>query len=298
MSHSDYVSVAMEFRCDLACIHCMIGGIKKRLQPLPLGAFDQILAGNTGTNRRRGIVLTGAEITLRRDLPDLVRKAKNSNYEHVRIQTHGMHLCDTAYCDALLDAGVDEFFVSVAGSSALAHDAITGRHGSFDKMAKALDYLDDFDHLTLITNTVVTIRSYLDLTAIVGRFAHLKRLKQMEFWYYWSMHERDNGDLLPPLSAVIPHLREAIAACRRRGARVEVKNFPECLTAPFGDVLCNDQPQLHIDPSFWSEFERNGFHQCVYRDKCRSQQCLGLNAAYIRRYGWEPTLLHPLEADR
>jgi len=57
--------------------------------------------------------------------------------------------------------------------------------------------------------------------------------------------------------------------------------LPHCLLGPDGDALTNDQPQLIVDPAFWSETMRNGFHQCVYRDQCASQACLGLNTAYI-----------------
>ena len=73
-----------------------------------------------------GSRITGAEITLRRDLPELARLARGNGFEHVRIQTHGMRLADLAYCRELIDAGVDEFFVSVAASDADSHDAITG----------------------------------------------------------------------------------------------------------------------------------------------------------------------------
>lgn len=51
--------------------------------------------------------------------------ARQSGFEHVRIQTHGMRLASRKYCEQLIEAGVDEFFVSVAASDASAHDAIT-----------------------------------------------------------------------------------------------------------------------------------------------------------------------------
>ena len=31
--HSDYVSMTMEFRCNLKCVHCMIEGTMDRLAP-------------------------------------------------------------------------------------------------------------------------------------------------------------------------------------------------------------------------------------------------------------------------
>ena len=54
-----------------------------------------------------------------------------------------------------------------------------------------------------------------------------------------------------------------------------------------------------IDPSFWPEFMRNGFAQCIHRERCGSRKCLGLNTAYVKKFGWQPDALKPLPiADR
>jgi hypothetical protein len=89
-------------------------------------------------------------------------------------------------------------------------------------------------------------------------------------------------------------LIEAIDAARALGRRVEVKNVPECLLGGHADALVNGQPQLMIDPRFWDEFGRNGFYQCAHRDKCGSRQCLGLNTAYVKKFGWEAERVSPL----
>jgi hypothetical protein len=39
---------------------------------------------------------------------------------------------------------------------------------------------------------------------------------------------------------------------------------------------------------------RNGFYQCVYRDRCGSKECLGLNTAYVTKYGYDEQILRPL----
>ncbi|WP_211830317.1 radical SAM protein [Kistimonas asteriae] len=293
-NNNDYVSVTMEFRCNLKCEHCMIEGTMDRLVPQTLERFNEILAHNREHQQWKGLILTGSEITLRRDLPELASQAKAAGFQHVRIQTHGMHLHQKSYCDRLLDAGVDEYFVSVAGSDAWSHDHITGVQGAFDRMMQGLEYLDAIEGVSLLTNTVVTASSYQLLPDLVERLAHLKRLEQMEFWSYWPMQETDEKDLLVPHNTVLPFLREAVIRAKALGRVVEVKNFPECLLGELVDVLMNDQPELHIDPAFWTEFMRNGFHQCAYRDQCQSEQCLGLNTAYVRKYGWEEQLLQPV----
>lgn len=294
--HREYVSMTMEFRCNLRCVHCMIEGTMDRLAPESDDRFNELLAQNARTRRWKGLVLTGSEITLRRDLPDLARRARASGFEHVRIQTHGMHLAQEAYSRSLIEAGVDEYFVSVAGPDAESHDSITTVPGSFDKTLKGLEVLDRFDHVELLTNSVVTRHSFRRLPEIVDLLAHLRRLTQMEFWVYWPMTETDEKDLLAPHAEILPFLREAISRARALGRDVEVKNFPQCMLGNEAISVINTQPQLFIDPAFWSEFMRNGFYQCVYRDRCASTECLGLSSAYISKFGYDEALLAPLQA--
>ena len=296
--HAAYVSLTMEFRCNLKCVHCMIEGTMDRLAPESDAHFEALLAQNARERRWTGLILTGSEITLRRDLPDLARRARASGFEHVRIQTHGMHLGQPSFCRRLVEAGIDEFFVSIAGSDAASHDGLTLVPGSFERALRGLETLDAMYGVATLTNTVVTARSYRLLPGIVERLAHLKRLTQMEFWVYFPMAERDAKDLVAPHAEILPYLREAVLQARALGRAVEVKNFPECLLGELGDALVNGQPELHIDPDFWREFERNGFYQCVHRDACTSRECLGLNTAYIAKFGTEAELLKPLRARR
>jgi MoaA/NifB/PqqE/SkfB family radical SAM enzyme len=292
--HDRYVSVTMEFRCNLACVHCMIEGTMDRLQPASDEVFARILSEQRANRRWEGLVLTGSEITLRRDLPDLAERARAAGFSRVRIQTHGMHLSRPGYARRLLDAGVNEYFVSVAGAGRDSHDRITAVAGAWDKMMAGMEILDAEPDVRLLTNTVVTTLSYAELPAIVAHLAHLKRLVQMEFWTYWPMAERDDKGLIARHADILPHLRAAILAARALGRFVEVKNFPECLLADLGDALVNAQPLLVIDPAFWTEFDRNGFHQCPHRDACGSTECLGLNTAYIDRFGPETHELSPM----
>lgn len=292
--HEKYVSVTMEFRCNLKCVHCMIEGTMDRLQATPDALFQRVLDEQRAHRRWEGLVLTGSEITLNRDLPRLAMRARAAGFAHVRIQTHGVHLARPGYAETLLDAGVDEFFVSVAGAGRESHDRITRVPGAWDKMMAGMEILDRHEGVRLLTNTVVTELSYRDLPRLVDLLGHLERLVQMEFWNYWPMAETDAKGLCARHADVLPWLREAIGRARALGRFVEVKNFPECLLGELGDALVNAQPTLVIDPAFWTEFDRNGFYQCRHREQCGSTECLGLNTAYVERFGWEEEILHPL----
>ena len=297
-NHDQYVELTMHFRCNLACEHCMIEGTMDRLEPESMDRFRELLEYNLKHRVRTGLILTGSEITLRRDLPELAQMARSHGFEHVRIQTHGMRLADMGYCSELVAAGVDEYFISVTAADAETHDLITQAPGSFDKTLRGLENLESFEGVvTRCTNTVITERSYRQLPAVVDRLAHLRRLLQMDFWTYWPMSEQDDKNLIANHLDVLPYLKQAIVRARQMGRAVEVKNFPECLLGQDRLALENHQPKLFIDPSFWREFMRNGFDQCVHRASCGTRRCLGLNTAYVRKFGWQADALTPFPSE-
>jgi MoaA/NifB/PqqE/SkfB family radical SAM enzyme len=291
--HAQYVSMTMEFRCNLKCVHCMIEGTMERLAPQTFDQFSRLLEHNARTREWKGLILTGSEITLHKDLTKWARMAREHGFDHVRIQTHGMKLSSRTFCEELIAAGVDEFFVSICTGDAASHDAITTVPGSFDKSLRGLENLDRYEGVTTITNTVVTTESFRHLPALVERLGSLRRLAQMEFWFYFPMSEHDEKGLVASHLEVRPYLLEAIANARALGRGVEVKNFPECLLGEDRGALYNDQPKLFIDPAFWDEFMKNGFHECVYREQCSSTKCLGLNSAYRAKYGDHADFLIP-----
>ena len=292
--NEDYISVAMEFRCNLRCVHCMIADSMDFLQPRSEAELQRILAERKSGAPWTGIILTGAEITLHRDLQRWAAQAREAGFSHVRIQTHGMRLADNRYLASLVSAGVDQYFISIAGATATTHDRITGIQGSFDKTVGGLMRLNDYDDVVAITNTVVSRLNYAELPEVVTRLDGALRLTQMEFWGYLPMEDNDHLDLLPRHSEVMPFLHEAVRRVRARRMGVEVKHFPACLLGDERSALVNEQPKLAIDSRFWSEFAKNGFFQCVYRNACASRECLGLTTAYIKKYGDEQDKLRPI----
>lgn len=294
---ADYVELTMHFQCNLRCEHCMIEDSMHWLRPESMQRFREVLAQNAAEKLWKGVILTGSEVTLRKDLPQLAHMARASGFEHVRIQTHGMKLASEDYCRELVEAGIDEYFVSVTAADAATHDAITAVPGSFERTLRGLENLDGYDGVSTLTNTVVTERSYRQLPEVVSRLGHLQRLAQMDFWNFWPMSETDAKGLIASHLDVLPYLREAIARARALGRAVEIKNFPECLLGEDRDALRNEQPKLVIDPEFWPEFMRNGFHQCVHRSYCSASGCLGLNTAYVRKFGWHADVLVPFSAE-
>ncbi|MCH1441160.1 MAG: radical SAM protein [Rubripirellula sp.] len=264
------------------------------LNPAGQDEFDQLMQENRNQQKWTGLIITGSEVTLRKDLPELARQARDNGFQHIRIQTHGMRLANLDYCKQLIDSGIDEYFVSVTADNAELHDRITGVKGSFDRTMRGIRNLDSLGTARILTNTVVTGLSYKSLPGVVEVLADVENLERMDFWTYWPMSEKDDSELMVSHLEAAPFLRKAIRLLTENRRQVEVKNFPQCLLGSEGGALVNDQPELRIDPRFWDEFNRNGFYQCVYREVCGSKQCLGLNSAYTDRFGWHESELCPV----
>lgn len=297
IKHNEYVELTIHFRCNLRCQHCMILESMHWLEPANEAELESLLEEQRQKRLWRALILTGSEVTLRRDLPDVVRRAIDAGFEFVRIQTHGMRLANEAYCQELVDAGVKEFFVSVTAGDEQLHDRITQVPGSFQKTLRGLENLSKFSEVRTLTNTVVTALSYPSLPEVVSRLKDLANLTEMHFWTYWPMSPNDDLSLCVSHPMAAEYLKRAIELARSYGRTVEVKNFPQCLLGKYADALCNDQPELRIDPRFWTEFHRNGFHQCAYKSVCASKQCLGINTAYANRFGWHEDLLKPYSTE-
>ena len=289
-----YVSITMEFRCNLKCVHCMIEETMDWLQPASDAQFRSILDEQHSTKRWDGLILTGSEITLNKNLPHMAAQARRHGFNYVRIQTHGMHLGKKAYLHKLLDAGVNEFFISVAGATEKTHDKITKVPGSFRKMMRGIEFIEASSQAVVLTNTVVTRESYKELSQIVDMLADYQNTVQHEFWNFFPMDEDDSKDLIVSYPELMPYIHEAILAGQKHNKLIEVKNIPECLLGKHRKTLVNEQPSLFIDPSFWNEFDKNSFYQCIYREQCSSKSCLGLTEAYIRKFGFEKDILTPL----
>ena len=105
-------------RCNLACAHCFAGaasGVPNQQMDPPL---EQVLqwVEDIGRNGRAFLQLSGGEPTLRDDLPEIVRHAKQAGCTYVQLNSNGLRLAhDEAYVQALAEAGLSFVFMQFDG---------------------------------------------------------------------------------------------------------------------------------------------------------------------------------------
>jgi len=113
-------------RCNLRCRFCFaMGG-----DAADDMALDELKAAVTDIVKQRGPVLlqlSGGEPTLRDELPELVRHAKEAGCSYVQLNTNGIRLAeDEAYARALKEAGLDIVFLQFDGADDKIYEFLRG----------------------------------------------------------------------------------------------------------------------------------------------------------------------------
>lgn len=106
-------------RCDLRCNYCFMNAGASGVVYEP--TLDQIRdlmiqARNERPMGSKAIQITGGEPTIRDDLIDIVRIAKEVGFSHVQVNTNGLKLADSAeFCKQLKEANVNTIYMSFDG---------------------------------------------------------------------------------------------------------------------------------------------------------------------------------------
>lgn len=141
-------------RCNLHCRFCFADGGKPVEDPSPeeMKAAVKDLAEKCGGPL---IQFSGGEPTLREDLPELVRYAKEVGCSYVQINTNGIRLAeDPDYARALAEAGLDIVFLQFDGTRNEIFELLRGKPLLETKM-KAIQVCSDLHVGVTLVPTVV-----------------------------------------------------------------------------------------------------------------------------------------------
>jgi MoaA/NifB/PqqE/SkfB family radical SAM enzyme len=279
-------TIRVNFQCNQACRFCFVS------THLP-GARDAAIRAaiiDAGRHRRR-VTISGGEPTLNPRLIDYLRLAKQHSSGPVELQSNAIRFADLSFAQEVIDAGVDEIFVSLHGSTAEISDAITEAPGTFAKTVAGLDNLARLD-VALGLNFVMCEKNYRDLPSYV-RFVH-ERWPGAQVTLSFVAPSSDlvpmERDLVPRYSDVLPYLRQALRLAGELGVWISpldsMCGLPLCLWP-----MRTDEPLARADIP--EGFDGGEF---IKTDACRScaaqSKCYGLRRRYARLHGTEE--LRPL----
>lgn len=222
----DRVDLKLGFSCNNRCRFCVQGDKRFRVADLETAELRQRLAEARG--HAESIVFTGGEVTLRPDLVSLVAYAKELGFRTIQIQTNGRMFAYRKNCEALIEAGANEFSPALHGHTAELHDWLTRAPGSFAQTAKGIRNLKALDQ-PVITNSVVTRPSYRHLPALATLLLRLG-VDQYQFAFVHPVGTAgaDFHGVVPRLSLAARYVAEGLDLGLRAGVRCMTEAIPPC----------------------------------------------------------------------
>ena len=108
-------------RCNLRCPICFANAAAAGYLYEPSKEEIFAMIDNLVANRpvsTKALQFSGGEPTLREDLPDLVKRAREAGIPHIEVNTNGIRVANSIeYAQSLFDAGVNTFYLQFDGVS-------------------------------------------------------------------------------------------------------------------------------------------------------------------------------------
>ena len=288
---SRYAVIPIWYHCNSNCTICMLSNVKQKMNTVTPEQFRTLLSRLVQDGRYDGIILSGAEITTFPHLEAYVKEIASFGwFKKIQIQTNGRRLADPLLVRKLVDAGVNEFFISLHGLEQV-HEAITRVPGSFRETIAGFMNVSEYP-VNIISNTVMTRANYHGIIPLL-QFLASGPPHELNIWNYFPMGEHDSRDLIVSLTDVMTLFPAMITAVGPSGKPLVLKGFPECIAPGAPCYIDSNFPLNLIQDEFWYEFGKNGFASCCHREQCSSHLCLALSRAYIRKFGVEESILSP-----
>jgi len=304
-------SACMEltYRCNERCVHCYVDDIDREYGELTTDHWLKVLEQLHALGCMK-ILLTGGEVLLRKDFPEIVRYASRLEML-VDIFTNGLIFDENIY-DELYRLKVNSLSFSLYSGEADVHDRITGVKGSFERTLRSI-MITKCSGIDTYIKTVV-IKENADSLESLYRLGKRLNVPVAPSYMILDTHNGCSGSI---------HRLEEIESYRR-AIRLENKPVtkeavkprdPESLVCsagqyslcidPFGNVTpCN---ALHLPlgnvtetnlADIWDQFARRPERQiprlqdiCGKCGECEAFSDCGLCLGYMHWYpGWKASV--------
>ena len=286
------------YSCNNKCKHCVIDDSKDRLieQKTAINLTTQECLQQIDDTFNKGIkniVLTGGEITIRKDFDKIIEQCVKY-YLDITIQTNGRRLADDFIIKSIKDVNHIRFIVALHGDSPTTHDKITQVQGSFEETCTGIKRMCEMNKLVIL-KIVISKINQKELANIVKIGAALG-VKYMcfAFPHGHGAARKNFDDIIPTYTDIQPYLKELIKVAREYSVNIEFEAIPYCII-PYamqlvgelkyyeGDTLCTHVKEETFQ---WSEvrhaIKRKG-PKCIDCDM--NQFCEGVWEEYEAAFG-------------
>jgi len=237
------------------------------------------------------IILSGGEPTLRKDLVDIIRFARENGAKIVEIYTNAIRLDSPKYTRSLVEAGLNGAFISLHHHDEIISDLLTRTPGTYSRTIKGIHTLHRCG-VPITINIVVNSGNYRDLKAytqfVIRRFPYIDAISFS--FVMCGARAQKNPAMVPRMSKASPYLKEAYEICLKKkmnfanpGCGVPICFVPEYYEYCFEYQMLKSQSsslRLSMQRNETEKMKLPMCTECVF-----NEYCLGVWRGYLNVFG-------------
>jgi len=281
------IDIKTGFQCNNQCKFCIQEGKRFYKKNKTTEEIKEVLRCNS--HEFEGIVFTGGEVTIRDDVFEIVKFAKECGYKIIQIQSNGRMFSYMDFCKKMIEAGATNFGLSIHGSTKEMHEGLTRAEGSFEQTLQGIRNLRELRQ-PISTNSVITKINYKDLPNIAKMVVGLKVLSYQFAFMHINLNILQNKDLIEELVSrykdIKPYVEEGLQIGIDNNIKSKVEAFPFCILNEkyHENISENYLPEAFIfeDDSMrdFTKMKKAGAKlkgenckQCKFYEKCEGPWC-------------------------
>lgn len=250
--------------CNNKCLHCSIR--EKDSSMTDLSSIVSSLKEKTEEN----VALYGGDPTLRIDLFEIIRAARQDGYRRIKLLTNGRAFSDIQFLGQLMHAGCNLFEITLWGSNPSLHDYLTQTSGSFQETIRGLENLAG-----LAGDRFVCIR----IPVCKENHSDLENCVTAALSFNVNRVILSFQDNRMSFQQALPHIKNAINISIFNRIWIQTEGIPFCimqgLEQHIGEILSG------LNPNYSRTFEHhNCCIQCTYKEICP-----GIEVRYSEQFG-------------
>lgn len=284
---------ALEVRVGSSCNnHCIYCEHENKAGVYPDKGTEEIkMALREFGGQSQDVIFTGGEPTIRGDMCELVRCARETGYSEIHVRTNGRMFANKKFCRDMVKAGANGFHVTLNGHKGLLHNYITGA-GSFMETIKGIINLKSLGQ-TVKINCVVTKPNYRHLPEAARLFVKLGAdAFCFSFVRLTGRALKNYLSVVPRMALAAPYVKEGLRIGHESGMTAFAEGIPCCIMNGYSDCITEKASSREQSPAVCSytgtdahddgQTKRDACASCIYDSVCG-----GLRKEYVEFFGWD-----------
>lgn len=286
------------YACNNRCRHCVIEDSKDKLieQHTSYDLTTEECLNQLDFATEKGakfIVLTGGEVTIRKDFPILMNKCKEYDFD-ITIQTNGRRLFTENVAKSIIEYKKVRCLIALHGANESTHDSITQVAGSFSETCKGIRHMTE-NNVLVVLKVVISKINMNELVQIINLASELGvQYICFAFPHGQGAARKNFEEIIPTYTALSPILKNMVEEAKNKRINIEFKAIPFCII-PYamqlvgelkylsGNTLCT---QVKEDTFDWETVRKGIKRKSPKCESCDMNSiCEGVWSEYSESFG-------------